>query len=575
MKRGVIEVRVFCNKDLVYTARNNSAKGGVLGRKIAAKRPKGVPTCGTEWSLNRIRYFGLLASLGVVGVIATFVIYQPFMPTTWYREPVLVAFRIGAILCLVLGGRLIWRKPPAFYWVIVGAAALTLPFVLFAHAFGQFDLFSLLFHVEFGTEGASLAGLGDSIAVAVLSCGFFALTVLWFQALVQPQRGFMVAMLAILLVVSPLSRFAFSYLTASVSPDIVTQRLAQPQIIQPAIVPDIVVIYLEGTERSFARTDVFGDVFERISRLEADSISMTNVKQIAGTGWSIAGVSATLCGLPLVPNGLRYRNNFSAQTDFFSDRLCLSDVLAQQGYKPSFLVGADESFGGQKNFLESHSFDTIIGKRALQNMHSKADLGQATVAGVIDDQMLMKTAQSEYLRQRKDGGPVAMFVETYGPHGITSVLSRECVAGDKAELTSDVLAAVDCTALAVERFIDFLGQNRDGRPTAVVLLSDHLNHHPMMRQSLRDEERSNLVILHGLGFDPAPFPRAVRVDRPSSMLDVYPTLLAWLGLAEPDVRAGLGVSVLAEAPTLVEELGREALDRQLIPNPALAKAIWQ
>lgn len=60
------------------------------------------------------------------------------------------------------------------------------------------------------------------------------------------------------------------------------------------------------------------------------------------------------------------------------------------------------------------------------------------------------------------------------------------------------------------------------------------------------------------------------------MLDIYPTLLDWLGFSLPDGAAGLGRSLLAPSPqTLVAEAGIETVDAMLAGDAALSSLLWR
>ena len=516
----------------------------------------------------------MVVSLFVLGVICVIAIANPVIDLRGIREEVLRVFWLSMLGCLMLGGRAIWSRPPAAYWFVVLGAAFAAPFVLFAHAFGQFNLFSLLFHMEFGTEGASLAGLEDSFAVAVLGCGFFALCVLWTKTLFNLRKPFLYAMFVVIVAINPITRFGLFYYTAPVANDILSARIAAPVVRDAPPKPDVMVIYLEGIERGFADREIYGDVYAPLDDWIARGVEFTNVDEVEGTQWSIAGLAATLCGLPLLPNGLRFRNNFTDQAEFLTDHTCLSDILAEREYNLSFLKGTDKSFAGFDHMLTSHGFADVMDKQAIAAKHPEDEVAAATAGWTIDDQLLLKTARAEYLAQTASPDPIAMMIETIGPHGTSSALSRDCSDDGQAHETTDVVAAVECTLDAVGRFLTFLDDNRQDRPTVVLLMSDHLNHSPKIMRDLDRDIRRNTVVFIGLGFESPVGIATGQIAQHATMLDVYPTTLAWLGLAAKDARAGLGVSLFGTQKTLIEEFGRDGLDAQLIPNPALSQRIW-
>lgn len=142
------------------------------------------------------------------------VIIGPYIESALVRNALSTTFAISLILSIWLGGRAIWGRPSAALWPTFIVAAIAAPFVVFAHAFGNFNLFSLLFHVEFGTEGATLSRLSDSIGVAILAAGCFAACSYWFDNFVQPGKNVMFLILAVIIATSPSVRFLVSYASA-------------------------------------------------------------------------------------------------------------------------------------------------------------------------------------------------------------------------------------------------------------------------------------------------------------------------------------------------------------------------
>jgi phosphoglycerol transferase len=58
------------------------------------------------------------------------------------------------------------------------------------------------------------------------------------------------------------------------------------------------------------------------------------------------------------------------------------------------------------------------------------------------------------------------------------------------------------------------------------------------------------------------------------MFDVFPTLLQALGMELPGGRAGIGVSLFAKEPNLVETYGQDKLDGMLRRDWMLSRKLW-
>jgi phosphoglycerol transferase len=281
---------------------------------------------------------------------------------------------------------------------------------------------------------------------------------------------------------------------------------------------------------------------------------------------------ATQCGVPLLPNGLRNRNRFEAQTAFLPSQTCLSDVLTDHDYDSAFVVGASAAFAGQNHFLRSHHYARIIDSAVISEWYDPVLLAHAIAprAKAYDDQLTFDVAARHYDEMVAGTAPFAMSIMTYGPHGESGVLSRHCAQDGRARLEPDLRKTVPCTISDLLPFLDHIRANRGDRPTLVAVMSDHLNH---KRDVSAQAARMNTVTFLGLGM--RDFPAQQLNDRPAAMIDVYPTLLALLGFSDVDVSAGLGQSVLGTTPTLVERHGIAAVDRALETSLDLRLALWQ
>ncbi len=258
-----------------------------------------------------------------------------------------------------------------------------------------------------------------------------------------------------------LSTFAFR---PEVQSDLHT-RLVEPQVETPNVRPDVIIIYLEGLERTFNRTDLFGDVYAQMEAFEAEGLTFTNIMQVDGTAWTLAGLTATKCGVPPLFNGLKFKNNFQTETEFLTSRVCLPDILAQAGYRNTFLLGSDQTFSGKNNLLASHNFPYVLDRFEMEKRFSDQELSAALSDWVLDDQMLFDTALSIYAEKTRDPDPLFMVIETYGPHGSTATLSRNCTPDGQSIVTDDVPASVACTLKDTDRFIDELRVARQDRPS--------------------------------------------------------------------------------------------------------------
>jgi phosphoglycerol transferase len=525
-----------------------------------------------------MRQAAMISSLLASAVAAGLSLWLTFRPESKSTE--IAPYIVAALLVAVLTGRRWLRLSPNWGWLALAVALLMLmPVTVIARAFGSIDMLALVFHLEFGTEGAGLGGLERDIAVGgIVSVAVFLAVIIFGAVAGWPQMAW-VAALAIV-VANPILRGMVAMAMPGMGGGTGESLLAFH--VEPAIKsasggqePDVVVIYVEGADRIFADTARFGDAMERLMSLAGPgAIDLTGVGPMVGTGWSLSGMAASQCGVPVMPNGLRFGLNYEEQRAFMVDVTCLSDVLAARGYRTEFIVGGDALFGGASHFYDSHGVTDHIDIADIVAMVPPADFAAANLGWVVDDQILMDVALQRHAALAAEGAPMFLVIETSGPHGIEVWMSRRCTESGRAEVGFDNAAGVRCTGGLVADFVDTLRSAPDARPTLFVVLSDHINHNPDLKASDGFALRRNTVILIPPAAGPAAGPLRV-IDREAAMIDVFPTILDILGLIEPGGAAGLGVSLLGETPTLVERFGREGADDRLERDAALAARLWQ
>lgn len=504
------------------------------------------------------------------------------VPGTLRWGPYLVASIVFSILVAVFfARRYVLHRPSRWLLLLMVSVVLTIPFVVIVRAFGEFDVLAFVFHAQFGIDGTTLAGFEYEVLEAVVAVLALALIGVGLGSIWQLQRLAAILASAVVLALNPAVRFAEEYLGAEAIDSNLHSEIRQPVIATVAeTLPDIIVVYMEGLERIYADRDRYGDIYAPLERYAEGGVAFTQIKQVKATGWSLAGIVASQCGLPLLPNGFRNKYRFHEQVDFMSEQTCLSDVTHALGYNNAFVFGGEQVFGGMNHLFRSHEYHRVV------DVHSIADLVPATdfeasrltdfldMQFILDDAVVFDAAVSVHDQLLSEQMPFLLTVETFGPHGSSSVLSRNCTSSGRAQATGNVTAAISCTLTDMAPFLNHVARHRNGRPAIVVLLSDHLNHDVALSVRVPRNARSNTVILFPIGGATPPVPSGTTISRPGSMMDVYPSILAYAGLTELDGRGGLGVSLFGEEETLLEMKGMEQLNAELFPNVALARSIW-
>ena len=93
----------------------------------------------------------------------------------------------------------------------------------------------------------------------------------------------------------------------------------------------MILIYVESFENGYSNSNIFGeDLIKELTELKG--ISFKSFNQAPGTGWTIAGIVATQCAVPLKVVFMRDGNGQGDGKSFLSNAICLGDVLQAHGY---------------------------------------------------------------------------------------------------------------------------------------------------------------------------------------------------------------------------------------------------
>ena len=310
---------------------------------------------------------------------------------------------------------------------------------------------------------------------------------------------------------------------------------------------NIVYLYLESFERTLLDEAIFPGLAPNLRTLERQGLAFTNIDAAYGARWTIAGMVASQCGLPLEP-----MPNANKPGGFMPRAVCLGDTLKENGYIASYLGGASSRFGGKGNFYKTHQFENVTGlEEHLQNL----PLGTTPYSHWgLSNESLFQVAWQEFSRLTKQSKPFALFLltlDTHPPHGYPSPICKDIPFGDGE---ASMLNAYHCSDQLAGDFIRRLLASEVADETIIVVASDHLvMDNDVSGQLEQSQKRRNLFfILEKNG-------RRESIDRQASQFDLAPTLLSVLGAEVEDYN--LGVNLFEDNRTMMERI--EDPDRAL------------
>lgn len=313
---------------------------------------------------------------------------------------------------------------------------------------------------------------------------------------------------------------------------------------------NLVIIFMESIEADFAQTPLHdywnADLIPELHALADANINFSDnpylggAHPIDGTQWTQAGLFAKTCGAPIqLP--LREANFFQPKNDFYPNAWCIYDILRQQNYNESFMIGSNGEFGGMDRFVKTHGqqhfMDTLYFTRSMSKLSYKKRRKN------MPDEQLFIYAKDELNRLSAQDKPFVFTLMTLDTHFGTQEFADNLCPRQYGE-EQNLQNVVSCASLQIGNFVQWLQQQPFYSNTTVVLLGDHL----MMNDAFTPEmNRKPLNI-----FINSAIPAAQAKNRIFTPFDIYPTILESMGAQIDGGRLGLGTSLYSDKPTLTE-----------------------
>jgi phosphoglycerol transferase len=451
---------------------------------------------------------------------------------------------------------------------------LVLSGLVVAREFGTVTLNSILFHLEVLNETVPEFVTADLLYQVLVESLYPSLalgTALVF--LLQGIRTSQAQKLVALLVSISYLAASFYYFDSRVNvTDYLSSLTRQSSFDQFYVEPtfrnsgeksNLVLIYLESIEKSYMDSGIYGEnLIKELDEatqgpawLEIQSVS----QKLPGTGWTIAALVATQCGIPLIGTGLSGGNaSLEEVSKFLPNASCLGDILSDAGYRNVFMGGASTNFAAKGRFLSDHGFDEIYGREEWVEMG--VDEEEMHVWGLRDSQLL-DFALAKHQSLVSEGEPFSLVVLTVDSHR-PGLPNPNCAStrSDNQE------RSIVCSTESVAKFI----RGIDDYPnTTIVVIGDHASMGPNISEASNDKSSDSVFfrIRPPLEVEKELFPGML----PSLPFDVFPTVLESIGFDVQSERAGLGVSVFDQKNSVLSQMSLKGLRESL---GAPSKTYW-
>jgi phosphoglycerol transferase len=327
----------------------------------------------------------------------------------------------------------------------------------------------------------------------------------------------------------------FSYAAAYLGPDHFARDYVDPATValQAGQRRNLVLIYAESLEASYGDATLFGqDLLAPLRELGGRSYPW--YRPATGATWTMAGIVATQCGVPLKVYAERDLRPRAGGKTFLPGATCLGDLLRAQGYRNVFLGGVSLDFAGKGRFLRDHGYDEAWGWDEWQGAGAKKE--DANAWGLWDS-ALFERATTTLDRLHAAGQPfnlTLLTLDTHNPNGLLSPACRRAGARDFEGI-------VACSARQIAAFVRHARDRGYLRDTTVVVIGDHLAvPNPVYETLLRSGRRGIFNLVAGENLPSANTGELMPFDW-------FPTLLELAGTRVAGDRLGLGYSAVGSA----------------------------
>lgn len=327
---------------------------------------------------------------------------------------------------------------------------------------------------------------------------------------------------------------------------------------------NLIYIYVESMENTYADVENGGiqdvNYIPNLTKLAKDNISFSNTDKLGGflgtdgASWTMGALFSTTAGVPFeFPVG---NNDMGKQEYFASGIYVLGDFLQEQGYRQEFLCGSNASFAGRRKYMEQHGDYKIF------------DLNTAREKGYIpkdysvwwgyEDFKLYEIAKDELLALAAEPEPFNLTMLTVDTHHIGGYVCEKCPTTYEDE-TANV---VSCADSQVAEFIAWCQKQDFYENTTIVITGDH----PRMDNCLVKGTAYNDRMIYNCYINSVYDEMPQTSGRASTGMDVFPTVLSAMGYEIEGEQLGLGVNLFSGKETLVEKMGIDALNAELMKS---------
>lgn len=326
---------------------------------------------------------------------------------------------------------------------------------------------------------------------------------------------------------------------------------------------NLIYIFLESMETTYADTANGGAFQENVipelteiaqenEDFSGESEELNGAYAATGSTWTMGAMFAHTSGLPLSVS--IDGNNMDTQEYFFPGIITLGDILKEEGYSQTLLIGSDATFGGRRLYFTEHgNYDMVDYPYAIGNGMIPEDY---YVWWGYEDHYLFDFAKDKLRELSRQDNPFNLTMLTVDTHFEDGFVCSECQDTYGDDQYSNVMS---CSSKQIGDFIRWIQRQDFYEDTTIVLVGDHLTMDVDYCEDISDDYERKVYV----SYINVPVEDKTSVAREYTTMDHFPTTLAALGAEIEGNRLGLGTNLFSSEQTLTERFGIQQINSEL------------